>query len=50
MNTYTIYHNGKKVGEMKARNARDVAPIALERWGAGSYDIKLVRPSKDEEE
>lgn len=44
MNTYKIMKDRRPVGELQGHDARQIAELAVEKWGNGMYDISLVRP------
>ncbi|UOF16435.1 hypothetical protein IEQ11_07235 [Lysobacter capsici] len=41
LSSFEVYKDGEKVGTIKADDARKVGPIAVKRWGAGTYEVKL---------
>ncbi len=50
MDTFRVKKDGRLVGTLKGNDARTLGMVAVDRWGPGSYEIKLVRKSSDEEE
>lgn len=46
MNTYKIVKDGRFVGELQGEDARQIAGLAVEKWGDGMFDISLVRPKE----
>lgn len=44
---YEIKKEGRKVGAIEADDARDAAWIAINRWGVGNYNVKLIRDDND---
>lgn len=47
MNKYSITQDGELVGYIEAEDARDVADIAINRFGSGVFEVSLVRGEDD---
>lgn len=47
MNKYRITQDGELVGYIEADDARDVADIAVKRFGGGIFEVSLVRGEDD---
>lgn len=48
MNKYRVMKDGRHVGDLEGEDARQVGPIAIDKWGHGMYDISLIRETETE--
>lgn len=47
MNKYSITQDGEFVGYIEADDARQVAPMAVQKFGGGVFEVSLVRGQDD---